>query len=350
MISGFFNGSETYGNIGLHSLSMSLKSLENFKSLLPYFWAYHVFTHSRQTAMLAVWLLLTVSAIAGIWGTVQQVFDIHLGYKYLQGTGFLGGPMAFAGQMQLFSLLSLGLLFAGSYKQAAQTVPERFRSAIVSLQNPFVFSFIVLANFAGVLFAAERSAWLGVLFGILTVACLRSWKLMLKVLLALSALCTALWAFVPVVQIRINSLFATLSGAKDVSVQARLTIWKSCIDIFKQSPLFGTGIFRFPHFDIKEAIVPGVSVDLNHGHSNYFHMLAATGLLGLASFIYLLASILIYGSKELKANLSAQDNVRSGILIGLLGGTMAMVVSGLFEYNFGAAQVRLAQWFLLGLL
>jgi len=33
-----------------------------------------------------------------------------------------------------------------------------------------------------------------------------------------------------------------------------------------------------------------------------------------------------------------------------LGSTAALMVAGIFEYNFGTAQVRLAQWFVLAML
>lgn len=351
-ISGICNGSPTYGEPGPDSLNSALKALSNFKSFLPYFWAYHVFCRDKKIAMLSVWLLLIVSAVAGIWGGIQQIFDIHPGFKYLQGTGFLGGPMAFAGQMQIFSLLALGLFFSGAYKTACLSVPDLtwLRTCLKPLQIPAVFFVIVLANFSGVLFAAERNVWLGVVFGILVMAGLHSWNLVIKALLSMSLLGAGLWALVPVVQIRINSLFSILSGGKDTSVDARLTIWQSCLDLFTQSPVFGTGIFRFPHFDIKGAIVPGVSSDLNHGHSNYFHILASTGLIGFSSFLVLFIWIFAYGIRQFKASRATDDAFRIGITQGLIAGVAAMMISGIFEYNFGTAQVRLAQWFLLGLL
>ena len=43
-------------------------------------------------------------------------------------------------------------------------------------------------------------------------------------------------------------------------------------------------------------------------------------------------------------------NLRRYIALGIAGGTIALMVSGLFEYNFGTAQVRLMQWFVLGML
>jgi hypothetical protein len=33
-----------------------------------------------------------------------------------------------------------------------------------------------------------------------------------------------------------------------------------------------------------------------------------------------------------------------------MGGLISLMVAGIFEYNFGTGQVRLAQWFLLSLL
>ncbi len=50
------------------------------------------------------------------------------------------------------------------------------------------------------------------------------------------------------------------------------------------------------------------------------------------------------------ATQSIDPSWRSGIGIGTFGALVSLLVAGIFEYNFGAGQVKLAQWFLVGAL
>jgi len=309
-------------------------SVATLRPLVVYFWAHHVFSRDPGAVSPAVQILLCLAGVAGLWSAVQQLTGFHpFGYQWLQGTGFLGGPMAFAGQMQIFSALALGLLLAGGYTAWSGRLSRRA-----------AFAAVTAANLLGVFFAGERSAWLGAVAGIIAVAALVSWRVVLKSVLALALVAALAWAFVPVVQVRLAPLAAWQT---DVSARVRVFLWKESIERFKQSPLTGLGIRNFPRFDIPEAIVPGRSKDLNHAHSNYIHILATTGVLGLCSYLYLWVSALL-----LALRLRRKDGYPLGraLAIGIFGGIVALCVSGIFEYNFGTSQVRLAEWFVLAML
>ena len=365
-LSGAFNSEPVYGQLGAGAFLEAWQSFASLKNLAPYLWAAVVLKPWQGRCRDGIMLLLLVSAVAGIWGSIQQIFNIHPGYKYLQGTGFLAGPMAFAGQMQIFSLLSLSFLLNGTYKERSDDGPSKvaalegdesaapaisaslnFCGRLFSfLCNRYVFCGVVICNYAGVLFAGERSAWLGAAAGTLALFWLYWRKLSLKPLLLCLLLASVCATTVPLVRTRIQSLFS----GNDVSITARQTIWRKCIDLVPQSPLFGVGIRRFPHFDMPEAIVPGVSKDLNHAHSNYFHILTTTGLIGFAAFVGLFVAFFVAAWRRWRLARQNGDQVAAGIALGLLAAMVSLSVSGIFEYNFGTAQVRLAQWFLLGLL
>ncbi len=346
-ISGAFNG----------GAGEAWRSLRSLWSLLPYFWAYHIFSSRQLCARIALNSLLIVSSIAGIWGSIQQIFNIHSGYQYLQGTGFIAHPMSFAGQMQIFSMLSLGLLLSGGYKfKGAEETHPIIRKCILDPINSFpVFMVIVIANFAGLLFASERSAWLGGVAGVLAIAALKSAKFALKAIAGMIAFGTMSYLFIPVVKTRIDTL---LSG-NDISVTVRKAIWSDCLNIyFPKSPFVGIGWLKFPHFTsewfqehhLPEAMVPGVSKDLNHAHSNYIHILTTSGILGISCFLFLIASSLKLAFDKYRRALKEEDSFAAGTALGIFGVAVSMAVSGIFEYNFFTAQVRLAQWFVLGLL
>jgi O-antigen ligase len=309
-----------------------IQSIWSLKALGVYPWAFLVFYKQPALVFRVASAVLSVAAIAGVWGTIQQLTGWHpAGYPYLQGTGFLGGPMAFAGQMQLFSLLALGLLMSGGRQQLVKP-----------LNNLTVFSAITVANCSGAFFASERSAWLGLLAGILAIALMRSWKVLCGAMLALSGLGVCSWFAIPVVQTRLLPL---LNWQNDISVKVRLFLWSQAIEHWKAHPWFGLGIRRFPHYDISEAIVPGKSIDINHAHSNIFHLGTTIGVVGLLSYLWIMVAAAIASIAEIR-----RKTQYSSIALGVFGGIIALFVSGLFEYNFGTSQVRLAQWLILAML
>ena len=349
-VSGAYNGYETPGLFGTQSLAEAGRSLYDLLwTLLPYFWAFSVFHRNKALAISAIILLLWTSSLAGIWGSIQQIFDIHPGkFKYLQGTGFHSNPMAFGGQMQIFSMIALGLLLGNGYRELDKNCLHSFMKPVLTYsQNTFVFLFIVAANLAGLYFAVERNTWLGGVAGVLALSLLKSWRIFAIAIASLAAAASASWFFVDVVRHRIEILF---SGT-DVSVTARQKIWSECLNqYYPRSPVFGIGWMKFPHFDIPEAIVPGVSKELIHAHSNYIQFLTTTGICGLASFIMLTIWTIVLSVKRYNYAMKEADCVASSLRLGCLGVAVSIAVSGIFEFNFGSAQVRLAQWFVLALL
>lgn len=312
----------------------ALMSLVTLRALLVYFWAYFVFAADAMSPARALSALLSMSALAGFWGAFQQVSGFHpFAYQWLQGTGFHSGPMAFAGQMQLFAAMAAGLAVAGGWKHlcgpCARAIP---------------FAFIAAGNLAGLIFAAERSAWIGALAAGLYMSCLLSWRTALKCLLGIVLCSFLLFAFVPVVKQRLSPL---ADWQNDVSVRVRLFLWRESLESWRGAPILGVGIRSFPRFDIPEAIVPGRSSVIDHAHSNYLQILTTTGIVGLAAYIYLWLSAFALALRSMK---TSADCLSRSLYLGLSGGIVSLLVSGAFEYNFGTAQVRLAQWFLLALL
>src|SRR4029077_17110358 len=96
----------------------------------------------------------------------------------------------------------------------------------------------------------------------------------------------------------------------------------------------------------------------DHAHSNYLHMLAATGIVGFSAYMYLLFmtfAITAKLSKPLSLEGLSEKDVEQlqfdrAIAIGLLAVSTSLAVSGLFEYNFGTGHVRLTYFYWLAFL
>lgn len=328
-------------------------SFMSLRPLVVYFWAFDAFNANQRLQLRAVGWLLSLSAVAGLWGTVQQIMGYHpFGFHYLQGTGFLSGPMAFAGQMQLFSMLALTMWFLKGYEEMPRPFNHKLSVAA-----------IVAGNVLGVIFASERSAWLGFAVAVFIAASLYSWRFSVRMLCAGTSAALIAWYCIPVFQKRLLPL---LDWHHDISTQARLLVWSKSWSLFQDNPIFGVGVRGFPHIVIPEALVPGQPQYLAHAHSNYLHALATTGIVGCSLFIWLLCASLDLCWKQYCGALAklqcAQNAItdtyetytcwrfKSAIGLGLFAGLISLAIAGLFEYNFGTGQVRLSEWFLLALL
>ncbi len=316
-------------------LREALQSVATTRGLLVYLIAYQAYRLNDCRNMLSV--LFVCAALSGLFAVIQQLFNFHpFTYPYLQATGFLGDPMSFAGLMQLTSFTALGVL--------ARRWQLKGDPGLSSWpQNNKLMAVIVLANFLGLIFASERSAWLGMLVALPIVFLYISPKVFFRGTIVLAVASILAWSFVPVVKTRLASL---AHFDQDVSVKARLVIWSKAWQIFQEHPVLGVGPRNFPSIDMPEAIVPQHSTGLNHAHSNYLQILATTGLVGFCAFFVLLAASLCAAVRQIRSS----DAFASGLGLGLLGALLSLSVAGLFEYNFGSGQVKLIQWFLLALL
>jgi len=312
----------------------AIKSFCSLRGFFVYLWAYWAFNLNKNLKTLSSASMLVAGAIAGLWAAIEQLTNFHpFSFQWLQGTGFLSAPMAFSGLTQIFSLLALGI----ALKDKGRSLPGK-------LSNPSIFLLILVCNWLGVVFAAERSAWLGVAASLLITCMLVSRRATFFSGLFIVAGSIVGWLALPVVRGRLSSL---IDWQNDVSVRTRFVLWQKAWETFQNSPMFGVGIRQFPHIYIPEALQQG-HLALDHAHSNYLHILATTGVIGLCAYLYVWFSALKLSYLEQK--ISTHTSIDKGIHLGIFAGIVSLAVSGLFEYNFGTAQVRLAEWFLLAML
>lgn len=88
----------------------------------------------------------------------------------------------------------------------------------------------------------------------------------------------------------VSSLFDPIEFDTAVSNNARLQMWKHSVDIFLENPLIGTGLGDYYSEMIRKeqsGLIDSQHV-FSHAHNIYFHFLAVSGLLGLASLIFAL--------------------------------------------------------------
>ena len=87
----------------------------------------------------------------------------------------------------------------------------------------------------------------------------------------------------PQYQKRFESIANTTT---DRSNGDRIVAWKACIKMAEDHPLTGIGLGRWGKVYGTQYWTPEDTQKLPHAHSNYFHMLAETGIIGFLGLLY----------------------------------------------------------------
>lgn len=143
---------------------------------------------------------------------------------------------------------------------------------------------------------------------------------------------------------------------QDYSIRRRIATWKFTIMMIKDHPLLGSGIGTFKYnslnyqakfFDQENnrSLYPyGVA---DKAHNEYLQLGAEVGMLGLGIFIWLIISYFRYGLRILK---KLKDKYKQGILIGLMGGGMAVLIDAIFGFPLHLPATLVLFWLFIGLI
>lgn len=111
----------------------------------------------------------------------------------------------------------------------------------------------------------------------------------------------------------------------------RKIVWQGAIDVWKDSPIFGTGVETFgysyywhrprAHNDVSEW-----DLLYNKAHNEYLTILANTGLVGLVTYLGLIAVFLIWVFQQVIAK-------KSYLIIALLAGYVSILITNFFGFS-----------------
>ena len=169
-----------------------------------------------------------------------------------------------------------------------------------------------------------RNAWLGALFGLAAVLVLRAprtlWLLPAGLLVVLA--------------LRPANLMARLTWS-DASSVDRYYMWQAGLDMIRDKPVFGQGpgmILRtYPDYRWPEA----PNLRQPHLHDNALQIAAERGLPALAFWLAMIALLLrgfLREARRARGRARFEAPAATGALV-------ALIVAGVFEYNFGDSEV-----------
>ncbi|HEX9015671.1 MAG TPA: O-antigen ligase family protein [Chloroflexota bacterium] len=313
-----------FGWVLAEALSMAfspkpLQALEYAKRLLligiVYWFATWITTDIRAARVMAV--LLTSAALVALIGMWIE---------------FTERPLRL-GIFQFYMTTSELMMFAGLL----------LLPFIVHPATPRTYRLLALAGLVPVLVSlygtVTKGAYLGFAAGVLLIALVRSWKLIVP----LAALGLVLVLFAPpFVQER-------LSGIVDLhhpENQERLMLWKTGLRMFEARPWVGYGDVDL-HSIYVNFMDPGDPAQHGHLHDVALQLLVTLGAIGFAAVAALFVRIF---QTEWRIYRRVKDHwLRGSIALGALGVFVALQVAGLTEWTLGDQEVAIVFWISLGM-
>ena len=164
----------------------------------------------------------------------------------------------------------------------------------------------------------------------------RSRQIALGVLALIVVVAMAL--LIPPIRLRIMSGFSPEVSSN----MFRYLTWQATLGIISDHPWLGTGLGTFQYIFPKYAIGGFTRM----AHQNYLQMGAEIGLLGLATFIWLLVTFWVIWLRAFRAR--PEPNERY-LLIAAASGMLAFSMHSLLDYGWYLGVTALSFWFLLGI-
>ena len=223
--------------------------------------------------------------------------------NYLMMTGLCGLSLFLAGFTRYERFVGLGKKFDFLAKQAL----------IAVMLGMNVYGLIFTGSRGGIN-AFFISALLLVIF---TVVRSGSEKHRLAKFLILTAVSAALYSAVIIAK---PQFIARQAGEFERTVTIRFSMYESGLAMFKDFPVFGTGlnslVNSFGYYQDR-ALVEGV---VEHAHCDWLEMLLTTGIIGFLAFLSGFALLLVYSTKTLfKIKSKEKTIIYSGILAAVSG-------------------------------
>jgi O-antigen ligase len=278
-------------------------------------------------------LLVIAASILAIYGIVQHFTGVdyikhktvHTWNNTYKAMGLLGHHITFGVFYAWAFSISLAFLVSAS---------QRLRSRIVWTLPTCLCALAVLYSYS-------RAAWLGALASFLTVMSLRRFRVDYLVAVLLGVLVIAVLLEPGALQRAVGPAAGETASEGDAT---RVLLLKTSMRMIAAYPVFGIGpgAFRAAFENFK---VAGDYSTTCHAHNDYVNFAVHTGIIGLVILITVMAIVLRGAVHVYRAGVDLQSQ---RYLLALIGGLVAILVSGLFQCNLTDSEIAIQAWLIIG--
>lgn len=260
-------------------------------------------------------ILILAGVISAAFGFYQffQVDGQALGARI---HGFMGNWMTFSGLLMILNVLLLSnLLFLKKH-------PIWFYPAFAVLSVTLVLTL-------------TRNAWLGFFSAAFVLIAMRKIRWVIALPLVAGIVFVGSVAMFPST---IGSRMQNLFNPNETSARDRILMIKSGWEIIRDYPLTGVGSGMIPQIYPRYRATDSVFRNNQHLHNNFVQLAAENGILAVIAFIWLISKVLLDLIHWKRNVMSPEEKF---IIYGSIGILVSLIVSGMFEYNFGDSEIKM---------
>jgi O-antigen ligase len=287
------------------------------EGVLLFFFAQVLLNKEQLRALLAVFLVSTTLVV------------INGFYQKFTGMGFL----------RRFNLIQTDRFVAvrssfnhfnsfASFLVAMFFVTAGFLAVVKKWWLKLALTILAILIICNIFFTYSRGGWLAFIFGCMYLILFcgnRKTKLLFLIFGLVFIICLF---SIPVLKNRVMFSFYQSGDA------GRFKMWAAAWQMFKENPLTGKGLGLFMDY-----LPRYTDLGAQYTHNCYLQILAESGFLGLASFLWFLGVIIVRGYKRVKAE---KEAVFTGVFIALL----AFIVHTFFDTQLYSLKLSIFFWVL----
>src|SRR2546429_3730776 len=310
----------------LGSLTGTINSWSGYFHVLKYveyFVIYYMAVNNlrdREHGWRLVGAAFITAAIVSVIGLAQVPSGERVSAPF---EGEIGEPNTFGGYLLFMMAIAAGIAF--------ETENTRRRAQCLILLGVMAVPFF---------FTLSRASYLGLIPAFLVIARFSTRRRLVVGLILLGLVTSPVLIFVAPksVKDRVTYTFKEEKGsdtvrvgkvAFDPSTSARLLSFKSALAGFVHRPIFGWGVTGFGFMD-----------------AQYARVLAETGLVGLAAFLWLMCAV---GRHALDVYATRGDPEERGLVLGFLAGFAGLLVHGFGSNTFIIVRIMEPFWLITGI-
>ena len=314
----------------LHRALRELKSQWHF--LIYFLVAYNLV--SDRVRKWAIWILFASTSLSCLVALIQYLGGLDLFLFRIEPETFRPSStlytMTFAGILYQMIILFAALLLAG----------RQFG------RRGLLLTAGILLQVSALLFTLTRGAWLGLLFGLVTLTIILKRK---SVYAAAALVVVALGVFAtvnPTLRDRAMGTIEHFQRPNDMNISTRLVLWDIAWDLFRANPILGVGIGDYS-IEAERSLGDRRVLTTWDTHNVYLHILATRGLVGFIPFVIFWVVLIRVLAKD-KATVS-RTPFEHYYVMGTIGALAALLVGALTENNIDDSEVFTAFLFIVGI-